>query len=139
VFEFFKGALILLAGVGVLATMSRDLQSVVEELVLHLHLNPARRTPQIFIQLAGTISSMNLWMLAAGATAYAMIRFAEGYGLWRGRAWAEWVGAVSGLIYVPFELHALTHGVNALKLATLTANVAVVAVLVDALRRRRSL
>jgi uncharacterized membrane protein (DUF2068 family) len=44
---------------------------------------------------------------------------------------------VSGLIYVPFELYALSKGVTLLKLATLGLNVLVVAVLVDALLRRR--
>jgi uncharacterized membrane protein (DUF2068 family) len=128
---------VIAVGAGLLAYAHRDFQDVAEELLLHLHLNPASRIPGIFVALAARLTSINLWLLALGAATYACVRIAEGYGLWYDRAWAEWLGAVSGLIYVPFELYALSKGVTLLKLATLGLNVLVVAVLVDALLRRR--
>jgi len=137
VFEFAKGALVLVAGLGLLAFVHRDIRDVVEELLEHLHLDPASRVPEIFVALAERIASADLWLLAIGATVYAAVRIAEGYGLWLDREWAEWLGAVSGLIYVPFELYALAKGVTPLKLATLGINLLVVAVLSDALWRRR--
>jgi len=137
VFEFAKGALVLVAGFGLLAFVHRDIRDVVEELLEHLHLDPASRVPEIFVALAERVASMDLWLLAIGATVYAAVRIAEGYGLWLDREWAEWLGAVSGLIYVPFELYALAKGVTPLKLATLGINLLVVAVLSDALWRRR--
>ena len=136
-FEFAKGALVLVAGLGLLAFVHRDIRDVVEELLEHLHLDPASRVPEIFVALAERVASMDLWLLAIGATVYAAVRIAEGYGLWLDREWAEWLGAVSGLIYVPFELYALAKGVTPLKLATLGINLLVVAVLSDALWRRR--
>ena len=136
-FEFAKGALVLVAGLGLLAFVHRDIRNVVEELLEHLHLDPASRVPEIFVALAERVASMDLWLLAIGATVYAAVRIAEGYGLWLDREWAEWLGAVSGLIYVPFELYALAKGVTPLKLATLGINLLVVAVLSDALWRRR--
>jgi uncharacterized membrane protein (DUF2068 family) len=136
-FEFAKGALVLVAGAGLLAFGQRDLQEVIEELLLHLHLNPASRIPGIFVALAERVTSYDLWLLATGAAAYAVVRIAEGYGLWYDRAWAEWLGVVSGLIYVPFELYALSKGVTLLRVATLALNVLVVAVLIGALLRRR--
>ena len=136
-FEFAKGALVLVAGLGLLALVHRDIRDVVEELLEHLHLDPASRVPEIFVALAERVASMDLWLLAIGATVYAAVRIAEGYGLWLDREWAEWLGAVSGLIYVPFELYALAKGVTPLKLATLGINLLVVAVLSDALWRRR--
>ena len=137
VFEFAKGALVLVAGLGLLAFVHRDIRDVVEELLEHLHLDPASRVPEIFVALAERVASTDLWLLAIGATVYAAVRIAEGYGLWLDRKWAEWLGAVSGLIYVPFELYALAKGVTPLKLATLGINLLVVAVLSDALWRRR--
>ncbi|HEX5864323.1 MAG TPA: DUF2127 domain-containing protein, partial [Casimicrobiaceae bacterium] len=137
VFEFAKGALVLVAGLGLLAFVHRDIEDVVEELLLHLHLNPASHIPGIFVALAERVASMDLWLLAIGAALYAALRIAEGYGLWCDREWAEWLGAASGLIYVPFELYALAKGVTPVKLATLGFNLLVVAVLVDALLRRR--
>ena len=137
VFEFAKGALVLVAGLGLLAFVHRDVEDVVEELLLHLHLNPASRIPGIFVALAERVASIDLWLLALGAALYAALRIAEGYGLWFDREWAEWLGAASGLIYVPFELFALAKGVTLVKLATLGVNLLVVAVLADALLRRR--
>jgi uncharacterized membrane protein (DUF2068 family) len=135
--ELAKGVLVIAVGAGLLAYAHRDFQDVAEELLLHLHLNPASRIPGIFVALAARLTSINLWLLALGAATYACVRIAEGYGLWFDRAWAEWLGAISGLIYVPFELYALSQGVTLLKLATLGLNLLVVAVLVDALLRRR--
>lgn len=135
--ELAKGVLVIAVGAGLLAYAHRDFQDVAEELLLHLHLNPASRIPGIFVALAARLTSINLWLLALGAATYASVRIAEGYGLWYDRGWAEWLGAVSGLIYVPFELYALSKGVTLLKVATLALNVLVVAVLVDALLRRR--
>ena len=137
VFEFGKGLLVLIAGLGLLAFVHRDVQNVAEELLLHLHLNPASRIPGIFVALAERVFSMDLWVLALGAAVYAAVRIAEGYGLWFDREWAEWLGAASGLIYVPFELYELARGVTALKVATFGVNLLVVAVLIDALWRRR--
>jgi uncharacterized membrane protein (DUF2068 family) len=137
-FEFAKGALALAAGAGLLAFVHRDIRNVVGELLLHLHLDPARRIPGIFVLLAERVASIDLWLLAVGAALYSVVRFAEAYGLWRNRKWAQWLGAVSGAIYVPFELYALTKGVTPLKLATLGINLLVVAVLSEALWRERS-
>lgn len=136
-YELAKGLLVLLLGLGLLAFLHRDVQEVAEELLLHLHLNPASRIPGIFIRLVDKVSSIDMWFLALGALTYASIRIAEGYGLWYDRAWAEWLGVASGLIYVPFEIYELAKGVTMLKLATFALNILVVAVLADALWRRR--
>jgi uncharacterized membrane protein (DUF2068 family) len=136
-FEFAKGALVLVAGLGLLVFVHRDIRDVVEELLEHLHLDPASRVPEIFVALAERVTSMDLWLLAIGATVYAAVRIAEGFGLWFDREWAEWLGVASGLIYVPFEIYALAKGITPLKLATLGINLLVVAVLSDALWRRR--
>jgi uncharacterized membrane protein (DUF2068 family) len=136
-FEFAKGALALAAGAGLLAFVHHDIRNVVTELLLHLHLDPARRIPGIFVLLADRVASVDMWLLAVGAALYAVVRIAEAYGLWRNRKWAQWLGAVSGAIYVPFEIYALTKGVSPLKLATLGINLLVVAVLSEALWRER--
>lgn len=137
VFELTKGLLVLAAGAGLLAFVHRDIRDVCEELLLHLHLNPASRIPGIFVALVERAASVDLWLLALGAALYAAVRIAEAYGLWCDREWAQWLGALSGALYVPFELYALSKGVTPLKVATLGLNLLVVAVLADALRRRR--
>ena len=80
-FEGLKGALILLAGFGLLALVHRDLQDVADELVRRFHLNPARHYPRIFIEASGKTTDTQLWLLAGAALLYAAFRFVEAYGL----------------------------------------------------------
>lgn len=134
--EAAKGALVIVAGFGLLLLVHRDAQAFAEQLVGHLHLNPAHHYPQVFVAAMAKLTDARLQLLSAGAMAYAAARFAEAYGLWRGRRWAEWLGAGSGAIYVPFELYELAARPAWLSVAALIVNVAVVTYLLDALRRR---
>jgi uncharacterized membrane protein (DUF2068 family) len=126
-FEAFKGLLVLAAGFGLLAVVHQDLQQLAEELVGHFHLNAASGTSRIFLELATRVSDVRLWALALLAFAYASLRLAEAWGLWRGRRWAEWLAVASGAIYVPIEVYELFSGASWIKLATLATNLAIVA------------
>jgi len=94
-YEAAKGLLVLVAGTGLLLLVHRDAQALAERLVTHLHLDPAKRVPRIFLQFMTEVTPGRLRWLALGAMAYALMRFAEAYGLWRGRRWAEWLGVVT--------------------------------------------
>jgi uncharacterized membrane protein (DUF2068 family) len=136
-FEGAKGAIVLLAGFGVLLLVHRDLQAAAERVVEHLHLNPASRYPQIFIDLAGRTTDSRLWLLAFGAAAYSSVRFVEAYGLWFARSWAECFAAAAGAIYMPFELYKIFHGSGWHAYAAFAANVVIVGVMVYALVLKR--
>jgi uncharacterized membrane protein (DUF2068 family) len=137
VLEAFKGLVVLTAGSGVLLLIHRDLHEIAVKLVEHAHLNPASKYPSIFIEAAANTHNTRLLMLAAGAAAYSLLRFIEAYGLWRNAAWAELLAAVSGALYVPFEVQHLIHRPDGLSLAVLLINVAVVVVMIGALRSRQ--
>lgn len=136
-FEAAKGTLVLLTGFGALSLIHHDAQRFAEQLVGHLHLNPAKHYPRIFIDTAAHLTDASLWMLATLAATYGLVRFVEAYGLWRGRRWAEWFAAVSGGIYIPFELYELFQGINWLSLGALVANVLIVGLMVNALLRNQ--
>lgn len=55
-FEAAKGGLILAAGLGALSLIHHDLQHVAEQLVSHLHLNPVRSYPRIFVDAAARLT-----------------------------------------------------------------------------------
>jgi len=61
------------------------------------------------------------------AFVYSELRFAEAYGLWRARAWGEWVALISGAIYLPYEIRLLAHRVTVFHVSVLLINLAVVA------------
>lgn len=133
--EAAKGTLVFLAGFGALSLVHRDAQRIAEELIGHLHLNPAKRYPSIFIEAAGHLTDTRLWFLTSLATAYGLLRFLEAYGLWRERPWAEWLAAGSGAIYIPFELYELIRGFGWVSVGALVVNLLVVGVMINALHR----
>lgn len=136
-FEGFKGAVVLLAGSGVLALLHHDVHALAATLVAHAHLNPASHYPRIFIDAASRLDDPHLLQLAAGAAAYAALRLAEAWGLYHGRAWAETLAAVGGAIYLPFELQQVIATRAPLAIVLCLLNGAVVAVMLAALLRRR--
>ncbi len=137
VYEAVKGALVLLTGFGLLAFIHRDFEQFAEQVVAHLHLNAASRFPRIFLDVFANLTDAHLWMLAALAAAYAIVRFVEAYGLWLGRRWAEWFAALSAGIYLPFEVYELFKGVTWIAVGALAANILVIGLMVVALRRSR--
>ena len=138
VMEALKGLIVLGAGFGLLALLHHDVRHVAESLVTRLHLNPGRPSIGVFLEAAARVTDVQLWGGAALAAVYALMRGAEACGLWFGRRWAAWLGAVGGAIYLPVEVYELWHRPGPLKAATLAVNLMVVAYLVRLLRRGRA-
>lgn len=124
--EAVKGLLVLLVGFGLLALIHHDVQHVAGMLVQHLHLNPAKRYPRIFIDAATAATDARLWVLAGLALPYAGMRLIEAYGLWQERRWAEWLAVGSGGIYVPAELYEMSRGITWINALALIINAAIV-------------
>ena len=128
-FESGKAILALVAGFGLLSLGPREIQHFVERLVAHSQLNPAAHYPRIFLEFAAQATNVHLLLIAAGAMAYSLLRFVEAYGLWHGRRWAEWLAAISGAIYVPFELMELHRHVTWIGITALVLNVVIVGIM----------
>ena len=126
VFEAAKGLIVFAAGLGLLSLVHRDAQHAAEAVVRHLHMNPARHYPRVFIQAAAHVTSSRLQLLAGGAFAYSLVRWIEAYGLWRLRRWAEWFAILSSGLYLPVEVYELARHPTPLKAALLLGNAAIV-------------
>ena len=137
VFEAFKGAVVLLAAAGLISLVHENAQMVAEEIVRQFHLNPASRYPRIFLDAMTALNSTRMWLLAAGASLYASLRLVEAFGLWRERRWAEWLGVLSGAVYLPIEIYELILGVTPVKIVLFVSNVAIVGFLGRTLYRTR--
>ena len=129
-FEGLKGTLVFVAGFGLLSLVHRDVQAIAEHIVRHLHLNPARHYPHIFIEAAGNLNDGRLRALAAFAAGYGLIRFVEAYGLWLKKTWAEWFAIISGSIYLPVEVYELFERVTWTRVIVLLVNAFIVGYLV---------
>jgi len=142
-FEFVKGVFVILMGICALALVHKDVWLMAESLLALLHVNTDRRSAQIFLDFADSVTDARLWAAARIAFAYAALRFTEAYGLWHERTWAEWVAFVSGTLLLPFEIRELLRGVTVLRCALFIGNLAVVSymlyvILANRRERRRA-
>jgi uncharacterized membrane protein (DUF2068 family) len=136
-YETAKGLLVLSAGLGLLSLIHRDVEAVATRLISHLHLHPGGKYQGIFINAASKVTDRELWSFAALALVYSVFRLLEGYGLWRERAWAEWLALVSGMIYLPVEIYGVVEKFNWEHVVILTVNLLVVALMAMVLWRSR--
>jgi uncharacterized membrane protein (DUF2068 family) len=134
-FEGAKGLLVMLVGFGLLELVHRDLHLAAEQIVRHLHMNPARHYPMIFIDAVNHLTDGELWAMAFSALFYSVARFAEAVGLWLERQWAEWFGVLTGGMYIPVELFELLRGITWPKVIVLFVNAVIVAYLAHVLYR----
>jgi uncharacterized membrane protein (DUF2068 family) len=122
--EFIKGLLVLGAALGIAFFV--DATDVAEWFLRSLHISPDHHFAQLLLKTAGRLSDSKVWVVVTVACAYSGLRFVEAFGLWRARAWAEWIALISGALYLPFEIRLLMHRVSPLHLGFLVVNVAVV-------------
>jgi uncharacterized membrane protein (DUF2068 family) len=85
------------------------------------------------------MDNAHVWLIAGLAAAYSLVRFFEAYGLWFARRWAEWFAALSGAIYVPFEVYELAHRASWLKFSALVINLVIVGYMAWVLSESRRL
>jgi uncharacterized membrane protein (DUF2068 family) len=126
VFEAAKGTIVLLLGLGLLALLHKDVESFAEGLLAHLHINPDRRLSHAVLHAASRVTDGQLWGIAAAAVAYTSVRYAEAWGLWHRRVWAEWFALLSGALYLPWEIVKLIERPNLLHGSVFAGNLAIV-------------
>ncbi len=125
-FELSKGLVVLAAGCGVLLLLHRNTSEIAQSLLTLLHISPDHRLAHLIMRQANRITDKKLWTFAAVAACYSAMRFVESYGLWKARAWAEWIALISGAMYLPFEVRELIRRLSLFHFALLIVNLAVV-------------
>jgi uncharacterized membrane protein (DUF2068 family) len=68
---------------------------------------------------------------------YASVFMVEGVGLIARRRWAEWFTVLVTASFVPLEIYEIARHPDAIRIAALVVNLAIVAYLVMRLRQRR--
>ena len=137
-FEGAKGLLVLLAGFELLSFIHKDIHEAAVRLVEHLHLNPARHYPRIFLDLTERITDNQLWAMAFAALIYSIVRLVEATGLWLERKWAEWFGMLTGGMYIPVEIYEVACSITWPRVTVLVVNIGVVSYLIFVLTRNGS-
>jgi uncharacterized membrane protein (DUF2068 family) len=133
-FEFSKGILVLLIGLSALLLVHKDAWVIAESLLALLHVNTDRHSAQLFLDFADRITDARLWTAAQVAFTYSVLRFAEAYGLWKERTWAEWLAFVSGTLLLPFEIRGLMRGITVPRSAVFLGNLVIIFYMLYVLR-----
>lgn len=130
--EIVKGVIVLIAALALAALLQRqfDLQDAAYTILEFLRIDPDKRIPSMFISAADRAMSMNVAVMLAVSVAYSGMRFIEGYGLWRGRIWAEWLAIVSCSLFVPIEIWHIVRRVSAFNLAFFFTNLIILAYII---------
>ena len=136
-FESVKGTFVMLMGLCALALVHKDVWLYAESLLALFHVSTDRRSAQMFLDLADNVTDARLWAAAQIAFTYALLRFTEAYGLWKGRTWAEWVALVSGALLLPLEVRELMRGITVLRIAFFVGNLTVVLYMLYVIRTNR--
>jgi uncharacterized membrane protein (DUF2068 family) len=137
VFEAIKGVAALAATIGVLDLMHRDVRHLAMALIGHFGLDPDARYASMLLHYAELLPGADVHSLMLLAIAYILVRLSEAYGLWNDLAWGEWLGALSGGLYIPIEISHLARQPSAINAVVFVGNVLMVGFLVYQLWRRR--
>ncbi len=136
-FEILKGlaALALAWGFVTAQRHGGGLHELAVALTGRLHLRPGSFWPELMLNWSDRLQTVHIGEVGALAAAYALLRFAEGWGLWRERRWAVWLAALSTGVYLPFEWAHLLHRPGFIAAGVLAVNLAVLALMVWRLRQ----
>lgn len=137
VFEAIKGLAALAALLGVLDLMHRDVRHLAIELIGRFGLNPDARYPSLLLHYADLLPGAQVQSLVLLGACYVALRLVEAYGLWFDKTWGEVLAALSGGLYIPFEIDHLWHRPSAISALVLGSNVLLTGYLVFRLWHRR--
>lgn len=133
-FEAAKGVVALLVA-GALAAIGPDaLQRELGRILARVGVDAVRSSTAML----DAITPQTLHVAIGVAVIYAGMRLLEGWGLWRHRAWASWLGVIGAAAYLPFEIYALWQHPDWMTWGVFLLNLMIVLVLARDLRRRRN-
>ena len=136
-FEAFKGGVALAALLGVIDLMHQDAVALAMSLIGRFGLDPEAHYPSMLLHYAHLLPDADMRSLVLLASVYIALRWAEAFGLWLGQSWGEYLGALSGGIYLPFELQHFWHAPSVVTAVVIALNLGIVAYLCHHLWRRR--
>jgi len=135
-FEAIKGIAALAGLIGVLDLLHHDVRAMAMALIGRFGLDPEAHYPSLLLHYANLLPDANVRLLIMVGTAYIALRFIEAAGLWLGKVWAEYLGALSGGIYIPFEVVHLLNEPSWVNAFIVALNAVIVGYLTHALWQR---
>ena len=133
-FEAAKGVLAWAAASGLVLIGHAPLQRWVQFLIARFQLDPEHGA---MAWLAQAISPGTVHLAAVLVALYGTLHVIEGWGLWRAKAWASWLGCITAALYLPFDIYALARHRHWMEAVVVLVNLLVVWVLARDLMKRK--
>lgn len=129
VFKLCKATLLVIAAWGLLRLVNPAFGARADGWIEGLHSGFGQYVLHGILEKVNELSPVRLHLLSFASLVYAGLFLTEGYGLWRGRRWAEYLTVVVTSLLIPYELYeVLTRG-RPVAMAVLVLNVLIVAYL----------
>ena len=138
-FKLAKGALLLVAGVGLLSLVHADIASGFSLLIEALHLNADSRLIHALVLKVDELRPHSVQLAGIIGLCYAGLLLVEGIGLWLHCSWAAYLTVVSTSLLLPFELYEILERASLLRIGVLILNLIIVLYLIQHVRRRSPL
>ena len=136
IFKLLKGIALIVAGVGLLKLLHRDIGNTVMRWIEVLRVDPDNRFIHRALLRIFRVTPKQLKELSVGTFIYAGIFLTEGTGLVARKHWAEYMTLISTGLFIPLEAYELYRHFTALKLAVTLINFLIVWYLAARIRRR---
>ncbi len=138
VFKFLKAAMLVVASLGALRLLHKDVGALAEHWIRFLRLDPGNRYVEIALAKVSRLSPAQIRNLGLGGLIYAALFLTEGTGLWLRRRWAEWLTTIITSTLVPLEIYEIWRRPTAMKVVATLINLAIVGYLVYRIRHDES-
>jgi uncharacterized membrane protein (DUF2068 family) len=140
--KLVKGVILSFVSLGILDLMHRDIAAVALHFVLAFRISPENRFVVLLLEKLGLVESATLVRLGILSALYASVLLVEGFGLWLGAGWAEYMVVISSGLFVPEEFLATYRNFTWLKLSILLVNAVILVYVANLVwgryRQRRS-
>jgi uncharacterized membrane protein (DUF2068 family) len=136
-FKLLKALCLLVVAVAAFSLTRSERLDALAEWIVDL---PIQHGHRLLIRLLDTMLQLGprkFVAIGAAACAYASLFLIEGWGLWRGKRWAEYLTTIATTSLIPFEIYEIVHRFTALKIIALAVNIAIVVYLISLLQREK--
>ena len=135
IYKFVKCAGLILVACVVFGFTHEPFIDKVARVIDHLPIQTGRHILQHWMDQLTDMTPRSFIFAGIAASVYAALFFVEGFGLWMGKRWAEYLTTIATASLIPFEIYELIRHVTWVKILVLIANVGIVFYLIYLLRR----
>ena len=137
VFKLLKALCLVVVAVAAFGLVQSERLDAFADWVVHLPIQHGHRVILGLLDSLLQLGPRKFAAIGAAACVYSTLFMIEGWGLWGGKRWAEYLTVIATTSLIPFELWEIAHHFTWVKVAALTVNILIVLYLLHLLREKR--